>query len=828
MAGIVAAAASPMAVWEGTLLAGAGFAGWWLAGKRRLGMAAGMALLVAFAGLGALRSAGQREDAPRLNVGSGERAMLEGCVVEPALTIDGRYRFVVEVAPGARVRVSAPAGQYRPTYGDRARGAAKILEPSEFRNPGAFSYRGWLARRSIYWVASSSNTDAASPETQWTRTGDGCGSPAAAWLHRTRTSLLARLDSLYGGDRYHAAMMRGLLLGDASSIEKIWVEDFRRTGTYHALVISGGHVAFLTGLFLLWIRLSRAGWHAVLLCAAGTAWLYSLLAGGEAPVVRSAAGFTLYAAARLVYRRARLLNLLSLVALVFLAIEPTQLFEASFQLSFLAVAAIAALAEPLSQRYFQPLATVASRLRDNGAFQRIPEPPRTAALLVELQLAARTLAAFLRLPLPRVKQWLAGTLHLFHWAGASLLVSACVQLALALPMILYFHRVSWTGLTANLLVTPIVTAAIPFGFAAIATGWGPFAALSAWLLDAARTLAALHAEWEFSFRVPDPPLLLSCGIAGATVVWAICVRRGTRWEMPAAALALGLLGFAVVYPFPPDHAGGRLEFTALDVGNGDSLFLGLPNGGAVLVDSGGLPSRPGAPARIDTGEDIVSPYLWSRRYRRLEAIALTHLDNDHSGGMEALLRNFRPREFWTGDLPDTPRARRLLAAAREAGATVVRLQPGQSFSLGGAEWRVVSAAPSTFRENDTSLVMQVRYGRQTILLTGDLERPGEELVLGRGLALRSAVLKVSHHGSRTGTSAAFVEAVRPALALISAGRHNQYGFPHQTVLHTLEGARAQILRTDLLGAVTVRTDGRSWESHAPAQILRSGPFQPVE
>lgn len=787
---------------------------------RRLRRAAGFSLFVVFTVLGAARlGSSAAAAAPRLNVHPGDTAILEGCVVEPAFLTGGRLRFVLEIAPGARVRVSANPGSWTPAYGDRARGVVRLFEPSEFRNPGAFSYRAWLARRSIHWVASTHSSET------WTRTGTGCGSPVKAWIHSARGSLLVKLDRIYAGDRYHAAMMRGLLLGDASSIERVWVEDFRRTGTYHALVISGGHVAFFTGLFLLWIALSRSGWRAVLVLAAAVAWLYSILAGAEAPVLRSAAGFTLYVVSRFFYRRARLLNLLSLVALLFLAIDPRQLFEASFQLSFLAVAAIAALAEPVAARRLGPWSETATRLLERSPGPQTPADRRMAVTLVELRLAARTLTAVTGLAESWTRRCIAAFIRIAVWLGGSILVSACVQIALALPMVLYFHRVSWTGLTANLLVTPIVTLAIPFGFLAIATGSHWCASAAGVLLDASRWLAALHANWEFTFRVPDPPAAVSLALTASACLWAWLLRHRSRWT--AAALLSTLAGLALIAwnPFPPRLTPGHLEVTAIDVGNGDSIFLGLPGGAAALIDAGGLPSRPGVPARIDTGEDVVSPYLWSRGVGRLDLLVMTHLDNDHSGGIEAILRNFRPRELWIGSLPSSPRTDRILQAARESGTTVVGLHEGASFLRGGARWHVVSAQTAPARENDTSVVLRVSHGRQSALLTGDLERPGELRLLNASPAPRieAALLKVAHHGSRTATSARFLDAVRPAVALVSAGRGNAYGFPHEPVLRELAARGVRILRTDQEGAIGLLTDGKSWR---PA-LQHTAPWTPL-
>lgn len=740
---------------------------------------------------------------PKLNVEMGERVRLAGCVVEPAVLAGDRVRFVLEIDTEARVRVNGSRKSFPalPVYGERMNGVATIREPLEFRNPGAFSYRHWLARRAIFWTASVRETD------NWQSLDGRCGAWAAGLVHRARTKLLRQIDAIYGADRYHGAMMRGLLLGDSSAIQKSWVEAFRRTGTYHALVISGGHVAFLTGLFLLWLRIANAGRAWVLCIAALVAWSYALLAGGDAPVLRSAAGFTLYAVACLVYRRTRLLNLLALVAIMFLLADPRQLFEASFQLSFLAVAAIGALAEPLARNRLGLWQYVSRAVTRNTSRAKVP--PQASSILVEIGLLLETVSLYIGIPSSRLRWPLRVVLQICGWVTVTLLVSACVQVALALPMILYFHRLSWTGLTANLIVTPMVTLAIPLGLAAIAAGGGWLASGAAMLLDAAALVAGMHAEWELPFRVADPPLWLSVLLTASLIATGWGISRSRRWGGAAFLTVLSLIALAAWYPLAPAVDSGRLELTALDVGNGDSLFLGLPGGGAVVVDSGGMPVLPGSTGGLDTGEDVVSPYLWWRRVTRLEALVMSHSDLDHSGGMLALLENFCPREFWLGKGTEDDRTKALLARARALGVRVVRLEAGQALERGGVRWEVLNPRTgANISENDGSLVLRVVHGRQSFLLAGDLESRGEERLLRGGLG-RVGVLKVSHHGSRTGTGVRFLDEVRPVVALIPAGRGNRFGFPHRQVLDRLSSRGTFILRTDVSGATGVITDGKT-------------------
>lgn len=779
----------------------AGGLGWALSRRVRGRAAARFSGWILWMAAGALAAAWQPPPAPRPDPPPGR---VEGCVVESSVIRNDRFQFTLEIQPGARVRVSvAPDRQGRfPApllYGERAAAELRLRRLRGYRNPGAFDAAAWMARRAIFWNGTPAGGRAME------RLPGTCGAPWRRTLERWRAAALRRIDEVYGEDSYRAAMMRGLLLGDKSGIRKAWIEDFRRTGTYHALVISGSHVTLVCALFLLWRRISGIGWRTLPAAAAALAWLYAFMAGADAPVLRAAAGFTVFAAAALVYRRPPLLNTVAAVALVFLALDPDQLFEASFQLSFLAVVVLAALVDGRQPKQGLDGEAMAARL--------------------ELRLAAETLHELLRVPLRAALGFLRATAVLFRLIRNLFLASAAVQLALALPMALLFHRLSLSGLSANVLATPFISLAIPAGFAAAITGWKPAASLAGRLLDAARGIAAWHARLEPDWRIPDPPLWLAAALSAGLLAWVAMRGRRLRWLAASAYLALVTL--LVWHPFPPRAGQGALEITMIDVGQGDSFLIGLPDGRFALVDGGGLPQRGRRRADpFDVGEEVVSAYLWHRGLRRVHVIAVTHLHEDHAGGVPALVENFRPREVWTPFAPDTPLWRRIEAAARRTGARIRLLKQDDRCDFGGAACRVLAPArdqPWTGRaQNNDSLVLELRYGRHAFLLTGDIEAPVEARLAEEGLLRPVQVLKVPHHGSRSSATEWLLERTRPAIALVSAGEGNSYGLPHPDALARLRAMHTLLLRSDRNGLVSVRSDGRylEVETGAASPLLR--------
>ena len=757
---------------------------------------------------------------PELDAAPGEIVTLQGCVLAPPAFFDDRERFVVELAPGARVRadVRLAEGERPPQldYGQRIEFDSRVSRPRNFGNPGAFDYTGYLARQEIFWTAF-----VARPPEPRVLPGR-CGSRFQAALFSLRARALERIERLYPADTYNEAMMKAILIGDSSKLEKVWTEVYRRTGTYHALVISGLHITVLAGVLLFLLRVCAVPELLALAVTALAAWLYALVAGWQAPVIRGAAGFTFYLVARFFYRRTRVLNILAAAAITFLVFDPEQLFEASFQLSFLSVAAIGALAAPFLEATSTPLARGLPALAETDRDLHLE--PRVAQFRIELRLLAETVSLATRIPFAWCLHGLGLPLRAIFFAFELAVISATVQIGLALPLIVYFHRLSFSGVSANMLIVPLMSAVVPVGFAAIFTGWSAAAWLARLLLDWSRAVAEWHAGLEAGWRIPAPPAWVSLAFVAALLALAWCAAGGRR-KTRAGALAAVLAVFTVVvlHPFAPRLVPNSLELTAVDVGQAESLLVVTPAGKTVLVDGGGFPSSGRRKPRMDIGEDVVSPYLWTRSIRRLDVVVSTHAHTDHIGGLGAVLENFHPQELWTSAVAGGPDWDTLRARADALGIRVVVRGAGERFWLGGAEFEVLAPAadgiPPPEPQNNDSLVLRVRHGAHSFLLTGDAERAVEYQLLDQGRARHADVLKVAHHGSRNATSAAFLEAVRPAFALISAGFANSYRFPHPEVLARLRDVPAAVYRTDTWGLITIRSDGRRFE----VETMRDSP-----
>lgn len=745
---------------------------------------------------------------PHLTVPDNSTAIFQGCVVDPALVGADRERFGIELAPGARAQVSLFA---KPTesfpalpYGSVVEFTGKSRTPHNYQNPGSFDYVHYLARQSIYWSLS------ASASTVHILRGR-CGNPLAAFVMGLRSAALERLDKLYPRDIYVNGMMQAILIGATAKLDKLWTEDYRATGTFHALVISGTHVAILAAFLLFLLRICAVPEGVATAITILAAWLYAGVTGAQAPVVRSASGMTLYGIGRFFYRDGRTLNILAAVAIIFVIADPEQLLDASFQLTFLAVALIGAFVVPVLNATSGPLARGLTDLEDVRRDLRLPA--KTAQFRVELRLLLATLCLLTNGKFRTFfRHLLTGVTRICLYVWDIGVASLFIQLGLALPMIAYFHRLPISGITANALVVPALSALLPLGFIAIATQSHTLAGICSWLLLSSRHVVALHAQWEPDWRIPAPPWWL---VAAFVLCLIAAAWRGIGRSVRSPALcgvAIALAAIAI-HPFAPAVERGKFELAAIDVGQGDSLLAAFPAGQLMLIDAGGLPAfgrtrRPG----IDVGEDVVSPYLWTRSIKRLDVVAMTHAHADHMGGMVAVMKNFRPRELWIGAAGESPEWQEIRQAANQLGISVRRLRQSAPFPFGGATVQVLAPLPdyeaADKAQNNDSLVMRVAFGSNSFLLTGDIEKKIEEQVFDRGLLTRSDVLKVGHHGSRTSSTPDLLNAVHPAFGLISVGFENTYGHPHPLTLQALRARHTTVYRTDEDGLVRVVSDGR--------------------
>ena len=708
----------------------------------------------------------------------------------------------------------------------------RLRTPERYHDPGAWQYADYLLEQNI---AATANTSAVKLHA----IPNAAPAPLSATLNcrifaaqtwastrlfdYVRSTPNRRLPALLRLTPDDAGMLNALLFGDRTSLTQNLRLGFERTGSFHLFVVSGMHVALLAGLlFYLARRLRLRPWLATLVTLALVS-AYALLTGFGVPVQRALLMTAVFLIARLLSRTRNTLNALGAAALAVLIGAPHASFEASFQMTFLAIAAIAGIAIPLAERSFAAYARATRHLPDRWRDTTLP--PRLAQFRVMLRLWSDAIANALS---PHLRNLPANLIRLALRATELALIGLVAEAVMVLPMALYFHRATVFALPANMLSIPLVAILAPLGLITfLASFINPYlAALPATAL--ALLLHAItgaiqrisHAQ-AADLRVPGPTLAhtLAALACFAFCCWAVRRSRAFAW---IAIATLPIAAAIALWPSAPAVHPDQLEVTAIDVAQGDSILVVSPSGRAMLIDAGG-PTGAAANAEnarglgsessaFDVGEQVVSPYLWSRQFRRLDIVALTHAHSDHMGGMPAVLRNFRPRELWVAVDPNSAPYRALLAEAAALGIRVRHLRAGDTLAWDAVNISVLAPTPAYANPgppiNNDSLVMRMQFGQASALLEGDAEAPSEHLMSIAALANPAAalgpdtLLKVGHHGSRTSTTPEFLALAAPHDAVISVGAQNTFGHPRPEVISRLLAAHTRVRRTDEFGLTT--------------------------
>lgn len=720
--------------------------------------------------------------------------------------------------------------------GDGLKLTVHIGRTARYNNPGGPDFGDWLDRGGF---------DGSGEAISIVRESSGSRTRLLSRLGRLRLAALERLSRDF--QPRTAGLLAAALLGSEHFLDGDWADAFRRSGTFHLLVISGSHFALLAAAFRkLLDRLLRKEWPkaVVLLCVV---WSYAGLVGNEPPVMRAAVAVTVWQLASLVHRKPDFLNVIGASGLAILAISPEELFGASFQLTFTAVIALAGGTAPLYRT-----------LRRIGAWQPrrgTPFPPavprgvrRFAELLFwsEREFRSEQKTAPIRMNLDksrlaaRLETVGVGMFNLqngLRWFFGMVLATGCVQLALLPLEIYYFNRCAPFAVMSNLVAELAMTLVMLVGaayFAASTLSLGsPLARLAELAVSLLVKVAGLGAALPFAnHRVPHldtGAVQVGLGFGAGIFIlgYAIdrwrpldrpsCRPKFIRLEFVAGCLLILLFGGYTLAPPRRAPAPGVLRVTFLDVGQGDCALVEFPDGQTLLIDSGGTADwgKPSSHIKEDVpgiGERVVSRALWARGIRRLDAVIATHPDSDHIQAFSEIAENFPIGVAWHGPVNPADRTFQTFAAAMNRHGTPLReLTAPLDLAFGAVTLSVIgpSATGSLKTDNDRSLVIKLTYGTRSFLFTGDIEAAAEADLLARGSPLGCDVVKAPHHGSKSSSTPGFVRAVGAAHVVFCAPRRSPFGHPHAEVVNRYRELlpAARLWQTGRDGAVTTETDG---------------------
>ncbi len=694
-------------------------------------------------------------------------------------------------------------------YGKHLTLTGILRQPQSQRNPGGFDYQAYLARQKVTGIIEHQGV---------LKIGKQSGFLPLRWIEALRLKTERIIDSTYSGlgpsptntsgletppTRLSAQLLKGVLLGKRSDLPTETLDIFRNSGTFHVLAVSGLHVGLVAmicyfGLSIIQIPITtlRIPKKIISLLTIIAVLIYACLVGFRPSVFRATLMAILFLFATIIERDTDIYNLLAVAALVLLLINPTQVWDVGFQLSFVAVASIVYLVPKMER----PL-------------RKLWEPPESVDV--------PTIVSYKNIAM--------------KWLILSYLVTFAAQLGTG-PLIAYhFYRAYPLGIIVGPFAVGLVSLIVGVGMVSVCIGF-------IWL-SLAKLLALVNHAIIFIFLELIGIFGQKWGIMkfaptfGIIVVYIAIILGITHWRRAykhwrtASLIALSVLAIWV-WDSALHEKGRLLEVITLDVGQGDAAIVRLPDRRTILIDGGiqhiYFDKKKNRQVDYDVGERIIEPYLDANSIRQLDMVVLTHPDLDHGGGLGHILQNYKVKHILgISDMAlDSQTHQRLRSIAKERNTpysfrykSEIELTTDVKLNL----LHPIDEASTNLMDedkNDDSLVLKISYGEIDILFTGDIETNAEMRLIKSQQNLRSEVLKVPHHGSRSSSSARFLDMVQPKYAIFSLSKDNRYQLPHQEVVARYKERNCVQLRTDQLGAIILKTDGkRCWFQYA---VLPSG------
>lgn len=554
---------------------------------------------------------------------------------------------------------------------------------------------------------------------------------------------------------YQGAVLEALMLGERGRMDDSVSLALQDAGIFHLFAISGAHIALISFLFFSFFRLLRIPTRSSYVILMFFLIMYAFLVEGRPSILRATIMTLFFLFSKLIWKETDLFNTISVSAFALLCINPFSLFNAGFQLTYVATLSIV-IFFPIFIKYLPKLP-----LRISEIFAL-----STASQLGVLPIMAKT-----------------------------------------------FNRVTFSSLILNFAALPLVALLMMSGYIFLFLSFlSPF--LANYLVQAVNFLTNLllsisHSFDRFSFmsyRIPTPH---NATIIGYFLCLLLLVLLRDKKKLKWLAFAGFLVFFAVLISYPFPSTSKDLKVTFIDVGQGDSILVEFPGETKMLIDGGGFFTE-----SFDLGERVLSPFLWNKGIKTIDYLVLTHPHPDHLNGLISVARNFKIHEFWESLSPADNNSYEELLQNLSLSTTRQKMFRGDSRQIQGTVIDVFHPVESPIQsrstDNELSMVLRLSYGQTSFLFTGDIGQVAEQNILENMILIRSDILKSPHHGSLSSSSEVFLSAVNPSVIVITVGENNRFNFPNPIILQRYKDTGAALYRTDSHGAIEISSDGQTF------------------
>ena len=632
------------------------------------------------------------------------------------------------------------------SLGDVVSFNGEISIPKDAMNSGGFSYADYLKTENIFFQCNLKSSD-------FRITGHNTRPVLHSWTN-FRKKCISFFDETFPEDE--GAVLKAFVTGDSSSVSEEVAETFSNSGLSHVLAVSGLHVSVFISLVVALLKLFNVSKRKEMLFSAVAALFFVLFTGASVSAIRAGILAVFAFIAKLIYRKSDPLTTLSLAAALLSAFDPLTVYSASFMLSFSATAGILLFYNTISEFFA-------------GFYKNIETKSRLYKILR----------------------------NIFD----SFAVGLSAQI-FVIPLLVYmFNGFSVMSVVSTMIVIPFLSYLLAGGILFIAVSFIsstfsiPFAGFIYILSKLLLFISDYFGKFSFSkilFGEISAFLLLVCGLFVALI---IALFKKNKAVYITAILSLTVLTGVSLFNEISTYDTAQVSF--INVGQGDCALFKAPGNCDILIDSGGYESSDG------TGEFIIAPYLIKNGVNDIEYVLLSHLDKDHTVGLNGLLDEMKIKNLIIPyGQSDSENKKEILEKAEEKDVNVIYFAAGDKVKISD-DIEVVALLPDkdVFKyaedDNDSGMVLKLSYGDTSFLFTGDISSDIENYLLRTYPDnLQADVLKIAHHGSKYSTNQEFLDAVSPEFSYIPVGR-NTYGHPTQEVIERLNNSKVQIYRADI-------------------------------